>query len=539
MTGPEQAELPGPAPGPGQRVGALDHLEAQVRDATAGTYEVIRELGRGGMGAVFLARDVRLDRLVALKALLPALRLLDPRAEARFLQEARLAAGLQHRGTVSVFGVEETEAVTFMVMQFVDGPTLAQVLKARGRLSVAATAAVLRAAGEALDHAHAQGLVHRDVKPSNVLLDRGGELFVSDFGAAKEVQAPGLTTTGGIIGTPPYMAPEQATGERDLTGACDQYALGVVAFELLTGALPFNATSPTAMMMLHVSEPPPVERLAEAGVEPPVRRVVARMLAKAPTERYRTVREAAAAFAAAADAFPAELVERGRRELRAIVAAPSEAGTLCIDSVPTTRVRPAPSRRALAAGVAIVLALSGMVVAWRSSTGVREEVAPPTNVDSSGTAVDSSAATAGIVGKVAEGAGGATDATVRGRGGRAGQDESVGHDVVPKGDSASAAPTPPAGPATPRAIVDSAALGHARQDSLRSLQIEVVRLKRDADSARAHAIDAGADDADLAVADRLVAEGLSLVRTDLLEARRSLRAARAALADVLRKLAEQ
>ncbi|MGZ8471677.1 MAG: protein kinase domain-containing protein, partial [Gemmatirosa sp.] len=230
-------------------------LEAVLR----GRFVVERELGRGGMGIVVLARDLALDRLVAIKVL-PSPLSRQPHLRERFLREARTAAGLSHPNVVPIHAVEEHGDVVFFVMGFVDGETLARRVARGGPLPPAEATRVLRDVTWALAYAHGRGVIHRDVKPDNILLDRAsGRALVTDFGIARVADAPSsLTLDGHVMGTAQYMSPEQAAGEA-IDGRSDLYALGAVGFVALTGRPPFVAKSVPALLAMQVmQDAPPV-----------------------------------------------------------------------------------------------------------------------------------------------------------------------------------------------------------------------------------------------------------------------------------------
>ena len=270
-------------------------------DTAFGPYRILAPLGRGGMAAVYEAHEPSLDRRVALKVL-PAEFLHDPAFADRFRQEARVAAKLEHPHIVPIhaYGIEGGRP--WMAMRLVTGGSLAERVR-RCPLSPAETAAVLRDVAAALDYAHARGVVHRDVKPANVLLDEAGRAYLADFGIARMLEGSSVATATGLIqGTPSYMAPEQAMGAK-VDRLADVYALGVVAFECLTGRVPYTGTTPVAILMKHVQEPVPEPTAAE--VAPALTAVLRRCLAKAPADRWPTAGAFSAALgAAAADAPP-------------------------------------------------------------------------------------------------------------------------------------------------------------------------------------------------------------------------------------------
>ena len=260
--------------------------EAAALDAAlAGRYVVERELGRGGMGVVYLARDVALERPVAIKVLPPALAR-DAEVREGFLREARTAAGLSHPNVVSIHLVEAKGDVVFFVMTYIDGETLAQRVRRGGPLPLGEALRLLQEVAWALGYAHGRGVVHRDVKPENILLERAtGRAMVSDFGIAQ--RSDGLGRRGEVIGTAHFMSPEQAQGE-PVDARSDLYSLGVTLYEMLTGALPFTAADPMEWVHCHIARQPmpPTERVKHVPV--PVSAIILKLLAKTAEERYQT-----------------------------------------------------------------------------------------------------------------------------------------------------------------------------------------------------------------------------------------------------------
>ena len=268
------------------------------------------------MAVVYLADDLRHDRLVAVKVLLP--KLAAAIGADRFAREIRTVARLQHPHILPLFDSGGEGETLFFVMPFVDGESLRDRLRREGALSLDAVAAIVRQIGDALDYAHAQGVVHRDVKPENILL-AGGQALLADFGVAR---APArqvdetLTSIGTTLGTPAYMSPEQASGDRDLDGRSDLYALGCVTHELLAGTPPFSGANPMATIAQHVLAPPPPLIGARGPVPAAVGDAVARMLAKDPAERFGTAAEFALLLETAASAQ--RQPSTGERQLRSI-----------------------------------------------------------------------------------------------------------------------------------------------------------------------------------------------------------------------------
>ncbi|HRA54763.1 MAG TPA: protein kinase [Thermoflexales bacterium] len=249
-----------------------------------GKYQIRRELGRGGMATVFEAWDPTFDRTIALKVL-PDELLHDGTFRARFEREAKTIAALEHPAIVPVYDYGEADHKVFLAMRYMGGGSLADKLRV-GRLPVAAISKIYERVAPALDLAHGKGVVHRDLKPGNVLFDDNGEPYVSDFGIAKlAITSNTELTQGGAIGTPSYMSPEQARGER-LDGRSDIYAMGVMLFEMLAGRLPYTSETPTGMMMKHILDPIPRLDTVAPGLPGAWQAVIDRALAKRPDDRY-------------------------------------------------------------------------------------------------------------------------------------------------------------------------------------------------------------------------------------------------------------
>ena len=255
-----------------------------------GKYEIQAEIGKGGTGVVYQGYDPLLDRRVAVKVLAP--HLIQERGYVdRFLREARSAARLKHAGIVTVYDVGHDqpgqENWYYIVMEYLEGQTLAQIIRQRGALPTDQALAILRRLGEALDYAHHYGLVHRDVKPGNIVVDSAGHATLADFGLARGAQGTTLTAVGGFVGTPQYMSPEQARGEK-VDHRTDIFSLGVVAYEMLTGQTPYGMSTPHAVLHQLIYEPPPHARSWRPDLPAEVDRVLAVVLAKAPASRYET-----------------------------------------------------------------------------------------------------------------------------------------------------------------------------------------------------------------------------------------------------------
>ncbi|HJS47613.1 MAG TPA: serine/threonine-protein kinase, partial [Gemmatimonadales bacterium] len=264
-----------------------------LQDALGGRYALGQELGRGGMGLVLLARDRTLDREVAVKVIHPQLADHGPIGD-RFLTEARTVARLRHPNIVTVHEAGEAAGLLYFVMDRVPGETLRDRIQREGRLPVATVARIVTDLADALDAAARAGVVHRDIKPENVLLEEGtGRALLVDFGVARLTAGenrPESTGPGMAVGTPAYMSPEQATGEDTVDPRSDIYALGVVAYEMLTGTPPF--TGPHRVVVSHhiSTRPVPVQRI-RAETPAPLARAVMRALEKAPAERWQSGRE--------------------------------------------------------------------------------------------------------------------------------------------------------------------------------------------------------------------------------------------------------
>jgi serine/threonine-protein kinase len=264
-------------------------LRELIERALSGNYEIDREIGRGGMGIVYRARDRRLKRVVAVKILPPELAFRSE-IKTRFLREAETAAQLSHPSIVPIYSVDERDGLVYFVMACVDGDTLARRLHEQGPLPVDDTRRILREVAEALSYAHGRGVIHRDIKPDNILLDaETGRAMVTDFGIARAVQEgtdSRLTATGMAIGTPQYMSPEQAVGDRVIDGRSDLYSLGVVAYQMLSGEPPYTAASTPALLMKHLTEHPAPINERRPDVPGDLAAVIMTLLEKEPERRF-------------------------------------------------------------------------------------------------------------------------------------------------------------------------------------------------------------------------------------------------------------
>jgi hypothetical protein len=339
-------------------------------DQIAG-YRIESVAGRGGMGVVYRAIDVNLDRLVALKLISDELAQEDS-FRVRFKRESRLAASIRHPNVITVFQAGEDDGNLFIAMDYIQGTDLKALIASRGVLEPHAAARVVWQVGQALDAAHAKALVHRDVKPANVLIaDQGGEqhAYLTDFGLTKNVGSEtGMTKTGVVVGTIDYMAPEQVAGG-PVDARVDIYSLGCVLWEALTGGVPFERDSAVAKMYAHAHEPPPSLSDARPGLPPALDGVVARAMAKRPEDRYLSAGDLGDAALAAVEGRPIELSERSV----AVGAAAPGHPTVAAPPAPTGVSEPdgsrRRSRRLLGAGAAAVAAVAVALVLLLSGGG--------------------------------------------------------------------------------------------------------------------------------------------------------------------------
>jgi serine/threonine protein kinase len=267
------------------KVEHAERIRLRLQESVGDSYRLLEMLGRGGMGIVFRAHELSLDREVALKvlALDPVL---SPEAFGRFEREAKLAARLDHPNIVPIFAVGQRHTVAFYTMRLVRGGTLEDMLAGHVALGVDHTLDILRDVGRALDYAHGQGVIHRDIKPANVLIGDSGHAMVSDFGIATALGVDTQAGSGaGIVGSPGYMSPEQWRGE-DLDARADQYALGVVAFEMLTGHRPFESVKVQDLMKLHLTAEVPAASAIRNGLGSHVDAAIRRAMSKRGVDRF-------------------------------------------------------------------------------------------------------------------------------------------------------------------------------------------------------------------------------------------------------------
>ena len=269
-------------------------LQVRLQRLVEGKYKVERLLGKGGMGAVFLAHDLTLERVVAIKVLPPDISM-DEHIVKRFQQEAKTAAKLDHTNIIPIYRVESEGGLNYFVMKYIEGTSLEDVLDQKQPLAIDYVQRVLWEAACALGHAHQRGVVHRDVKPANIMFDHDGRVMLTDFGISKALQAAsGFTGTGMIIGTPHYMAPEQAKGGT-VDGRADQYSLGVVAYRMITGELPYTGDSVHTILYKHIFEEAPRMSGKRVGTPEFLSVAISRSLSKEAEQRYPTMEEFATA----------------------------------------------------------------------------------------------------------------------------------------------------------------------------------------------------------------------------------------------------
>jgi eukaryotic-like serine/threonine-protein kinase len=324
-------------------------------------YAVEKTLGRGGMATVELAEDTQLRRKVAVKRLVASLAG-DEVFQERFFREARMAAALSHPNLVAVYDVGDEDGVPYIVMEYVDGETLAELMAREGPLPPGRAVDLLLQVCAGLEHAHAAGLVHRDVKPQNVMVRGDGAVKIADFGIARTMQATQLTQVGTVLGTAAYLAPEQASGE-PVTAAADIYSLGAVAYELLSGRMPYEFQTLTELVVKQQEPPPPLTEAPE--LDGPVRRC----LAYDPEDRPRSAAELARELAAASPEPPTEPLPAAQVTAATEVMAPSR--TIHI------------SRRALlaiGALVAAALIVLGLAIAYDGDGDPSPEPQPRSDV---------------------------------------------------------------------------------------------------------------------------------------------------------------
>ncbi len=257
----------------------------------AGRYELLKLIGQGGMGAVYKARDKELDRVVALKLIRPELAK-NPEVLRRFKQELILARQVTHKNVIRIFDLGQSDGIKFITMDFVEGQDLRSLLLEKSKLAPEQAARIMLQICRALEAAHAEGVIHRDLKPQNIMLDASGRILVMDFGIARSAYLPGMTQTGALIGTPEYMSPEQGRGE-PLTERSDLFSMGIIFYELLTGKSPYHSDTPLATLWKRMTEKvtPPV--VLDPTLPQALSNIVVKALEIEPKNRFASAREMA------------------------------------------------------------------------------------------------------------------------------------------------------------------------------------------------------------------------------------------------------
>ncbi len=304
-------------------------------------YHIIRQLGEGGMGEVYLAHDHELDRDVALKVIRLELAQ-HPQIMERFRREIQLSSKVTHKHVLRVYDIGEAAGVKFLTMEYIDGQDLATLLRHEGKLPVPRAVEIFRQLCEGLAAAQEEGVIHRDLKPQNVLIGKNGRVAIADFGLAKSLEAVSLTEAGKVIGTPHYMSPEQVKGI-PLDHRTDIYSLGIILYEMLTGRLPFTGSSPFEVMMQRLNRPTPIVTDHNPQIPAYLVRILRRCLEVDPTLRYQT---------------PAEIL----RDL----------DTQTFHSTMTYRVRQHRRTSYTVAALIVVALIAGAVTAWRTMRATRQ-----------------------------------------------------------------------------------------------------------------------------------------------------------------------
>src|SRR5438874_3498814 len=377
------AGAPTVATSPADAEGRPDASDAQLdalRQATLGQYEILFELGHGGMATVYLAHDLALDRKVAIKVLAPALLLMGEGMVERFKREARTAAALSHPHIIPIYAVRESDQVLYFVMKHVQGRPLDLVVRDVGPLPIAMTQAILAQVGDALSYAHRHGVIHRDIKSANIMLDEEGWAVVTDFGIAKVLQAQGLTMTGVTVGTPTYMSPEQCATE-EVTGASDQCSPAVVAYAVLTCALPFQDESIMSVIYADFSQPPrPVNEL-RPDCPPNLAAAVMRMLEKDPARRWPSMDDVVAISGRPSlrhdDPIRLAVITLARAGPHAAVKTPTS--PLVLSKVRTRVTGRGTPRRWLWAAIGVASAALAFGL-WRAAPWLEPRITPPVAV---------------------------------------------------------------------------------------------------------------------------------------------------------------
>ena len=348
-------------------------LQFKLQADIGADFVIERELGRGGMAVVFLATEVHLGRKVAVKLLPPELTMLASGGMVeRFKREARTAATLDHPHIIPIYRVSAGGKLFWYVMKYLDGEALDDIVRRERHLPLERAADILKQVADALSYAHRKGVIHRDVKPANVMLDETGWVTVTDFGIAKALDTSSLTGSGSMIGTPYYMSPEQCAGTK-VTGASDQYSLAVMAYQMVSGHLPFTGETVVEIIKKHCMEPPPPLAVLRPATPPALVAVVERALAKSPEERFASVTEFAKAFEKAIDTADLPIAER---TAVAAVARQRPSETAVVSPVPVVPMAPKaeplrPKRRWLLVGALGAVSVAGGfgIALWKPWVG--------------------------------------------------------------------------------------------------------------------------------------------------------------------------
>jgi hypothetical protein len=356
-------------------------MTSRQEGMTLGPYRIVEQVGLGGMATVYKAYQPSMDRYIALK-ILPAHYARDPKFIERFIREARTIARLEHKHILPVYDFGEEGGITYLAMRYLDGGTLKDVL-ALSRLTLADAAEIMSQVCSALDYAHRQDVVHRDVKPSNIMIDDEGAAYLTDFGIAKVLEsADDLTGTGRLIGTPAYMSPEQVMGQ-PLDGRSDIYALGIILYEMVTGRVPYRAETPMATALAHVHEPLPLPHEIDPNVPEPIEAVVLKALAKEPGDRYQTANQLSAAFNQAVAEANVDLAQITLREV-AVEARQVRASQIATYSTPVGPFTPPPPAEPtapawqrlwplLVGGLALLIAVGVMIATLTGRVNMPEK----------------------------------------------------------------------------------------------------------------------------------------------------------------------
>ena len=356
----------------------VDIVRERLQRIIEGKYRLERLLGKGGMGQVFLAHDLTLEREVAIKVLPPDVAQ-DDQVVRRFQQEAKTAAKLDHPNIIPIYRVESEGGLNYFVMKYISGTSLEDLLDKKEPLPVPEIQRILWEAACALGHAHQRGVVHRDVKPANIMFDHDGRVMLTDFGISKALQAAtGLTATGMIIGTPHYMAPEQGKGGA-VDGRADQYSLGVVGYRMITAELPFSGDSVHTIIYKHIYEEPPLASTKRPGIPASLTMAISRALVKEPDQRFPTMEDfATAVWPEQPVASPARSRGPARPRSRATADAPTEITGAPTTPLPAAKARRRRSRAPVVIGLVVVAAgVGGYLMLGREETAPRSPLPAP------------------------------------------------------------------------------------------------------------------------------------------------------------------